>query len=1119
MYFCRKVTETLNIISMNYQDNKIYRFERKDFTVSKETGRTLFLVNDSPTDNPMRITPFKFQEVNIPDVLICRYYKGKFHQVKRELVPLLYENGSIHEFTILSQTRGQNSVCNVIDDANGVYFSRVPIAGHKFNKSERASLRVRYPESDSDGDIILEFIEEPKSAKKIDFNKAKFKKLPAVSKFTKMRLWKSLEATPLWIAAQEKESGGNKYWLLDLLDQVMDAAALWTRGRRSNLMRAFYDIIVEVIEASGYLHEFQDEDAVAAQSSLEKTAQRAELYIKAIEMIEGGSQDAFVEKIFNQLKNNQPIYRAEIQFGLLGIFSSLGIELSTDAMRGIFGLIRNRHADPHFAKDYAPGIIEFMEALIEKESRRFFPFNRDRLSLLIEAIALELLMTRGLEFPMWSRHRGMMYLYAAMLGICPNDQLLTKAYYALTSQMPSPLEYGWNDTSDVNMLTSTRLANPTNDISPKNSMFENKNTALRVKGNLMTLYNPLGDGDAKKVVSLNPVEGIEAGVMLDDRLSKKLNADAQTVGRRPEVWAEIEAGLMSAAVVRRGVKKKPKTQTVSIGDMVYFRVTGQSAYDKYVFDCEVADYPGVKASIRLKDIARLLVKRPALEMFMRDGEPMVFCGKVINTAASDCIELSLIDKTLQYYLSRAQEDYDQESTLQAIVTGKVPGSGNIYFILTESYYPALFHNTGNIEVGFNSVVNVKVDNIKPRLSEDKLYINCYATDNEVIEWSAEEVQGYVEESFEELLFNIAEEDVPGLTWGDVEECSPEAEESGDMELLYQDEVQPLSRFFETVSYLKRKEIGISYDYLAYARQLSLLGDGADDIISLKLAALALLDSFAVAGRVDVTSLQDLERRTSKTKGANNDRDLVQMLQTLNLLSCMESDKPLKDSLTEDCSPELERLRSLIEAYNIVSRYGVRGVRRDLRSEIFQLVGLRPSQQYAETLDNDEDQLHEYKTSLIFPAGNKMRADEKAQGREIAEIIDGMLNADGGTVYLGVNDMKVPIGLNEDFVYLAHGSDKYDSRKIHDLFELKLMDDLRRNIGLLYDGYSLNQFISYKWESRNSRDILQITVTPFPGVVPMIDGKIFIRDKSSTVPLKAKGEIEKYAAKRQQRFKS
>lgn len=36
---------------------------------------------------------------------------------------------------------------------------------------------------------------------------------------------------------------------------------------------------------------------------------------------------------------------------------------------------------------------------------------------------------------------------------------------------------------------------------------------------------------------------------------------------------------------------------------------------------------------------------------------------------------------------------------------------------------------------------------------------------------------------------------------------------------------------------------------------------------------------------------------------------------------------------------------------------------------------------------------------------------------------------------------------------------------------------------------------------------------------MIDGKIFIRDKSSTVPLKGKGEIEKYAAKRQQRFKA
>ncbi len=1104
---------------MNYQDNKIYRLERKDFTVSKEAGRTLFLVNDSPTEYPIRIAPFKFQEVNIPDVLVCKYYKGKFHQVKRELVPLLYEDGSVHEFTILSQTRGQNSVCNVIDDASGVYFSRVPIAGRKFNKSERANLRVRYPDADSDADIILEFIEEPKSVRKVGFSVSKFKKLPSVAKFTKMRWWKTFESDTLWTTAQERESAGNKYWLLDLLSQVMDAARSWTRGRRSNLMKAFYDAVIEVIEGSDYLHEFQGDEFAAAQSSIESTAHRAEIYIKALGLIAKDEQNAFVAKVFSQLKNNHPIYRADIQFGLLGILFSLGTELSVDAMQEIFGLIRKRHADPHFVKDYAPGIIAFLEALIDKESSRFFPFNRERLSLIIEATALELLMTQGINFPMWSRHRGMMYLNAAMLGICPNEQLLKKAYYALTSQMASPLEYSWNDTSDVNMLTSTKLANPTNDVSPKNSIFENKEMSLRLRGNFMTLYKSMGEGNAKKVVSLVPAGDIEACVMLDDRLSQKLNADAQTIGRRPELWAEIEAGLTSDVVVRRTTKKKPESQMLAVGDMVYFRVKSQSDYDKYLFECEVAGFPEVKASIRMKDIARLLIKRPVVDMFMKDGEPMVFQGKVISAASQASVELSLTEKTLQYYLRRAQEDYDQESALQAIVTGRVPGNGNTYFILTESYYPALFHNVDNLDVDCNSVINVRVDNIKPRLDEDKLYVNCFEADGEVAEWSPEEVQGYVQEAFVDLLLNISEEDASGFAWSEPDEFDPDAEVSGDVDFLYEEEVQPLARFFETAAFLKRKELGTSYDYLAYARLLAVLSHGDADVISLKLSALELMDTFALAGRVDVTSLKELEQRTSKMKGARNDRDLVQMLQTLNMLSYMESDKPLKDSLTEDCGPELDRLRSLVEAYNIVSRYGVRGVRRELRSEIFQLVGLRPSQQYAETLDNDEDQLHEYKTSLIYPAGNKMRADEKAQGREIAEIIDGMLNADGGTLYLGVNDMKVPIGLNEDFIYLSHGSDKYDTRKIRDVFELKLMDCIRRNIGLLYDGHSLNQFIGYKWESRSGRDMLQITVTPFPGVVPMIDGKIFIRDKSSTVPLKGKGEIEKYAAKRQQRFKA
>ncbi len=73
--------------------------------------------------------------------------------------------------------------------------------------------------------------------------------------------------------------------------------------------------------------------------------------------------------------------------------------------------------------------------------------------------------------------------------------------------------------------------------------------------------------------------------------------------------------------------------------------------------------------------------------------------------------------------------------------------------------------------------------------------------------------------------------------------------------------------------------------------------------------------------------------------------------------------------------------------------------------------------------------------LVFPASNHMRPNEKAQGREICQIIDGMLNTDGGTLYIGVSNTGSHVGLHPDFVYLSKGRDDYDLADVKDKFEL------------------------------------------------------------------------------------
>ena len=74
---------------------------------------------------------------------------------------------------------------------------------------------------------------------------------------------------------------------------------------------------------------------------------------------------------------------------------------------------------------------------------------------------------------------------------------------------------------------------------------------------------------------------------------------------------------------------------------------------------------------------------------------------------------------------------------------------------------------------------------------------------------------------------------------------------------------------------------------------------------------------------------------------------------------------------------------------------------------------------------EETQQREFKTSIVFPPNNNMRADIKQQTFNVMKVICGMANSYGGTVYLGVQDTGTARGLEEDLKFFGDNRDKYD----------------------------------------------------------------------------------------------
>ena len=96
---------------------------------------------------------------------------------------------------------------------------------------------------------------------------------------------------------------------------------------------------------------------------------------------------------------------------------------------------------------------------------------------------------------------------------------------------------------------------------------------------------------------------------------------------------------------------------------------------------------------------------------------------------------------------------------------------------------------------------------------------------------------------------------------------------------------------------------------------------------------------------------------------------------------------------------------------------------------------------------------EFKTSMVYPSNNHMQPDEYAQNLNVLKGVCAFLNSTtGGTLYLGVNDQGMVVGIDNDMKYLNyHTIDSYmryvqDTAKKH--FGIDTLPYLR--IEPLYD---------------------------------------------------------------------
>jgi hypothetical protein len=186
---------------------------------------------------------------------------------------------------------------------------------------------------------------------------------------------------------------------------------------------------------------------------------------------------------------------------------------------------------------------------------------------------------------------------------------------------------------------------------------------------------------------------------------------------------------------------------------------------------------------------------------------------------------------------------------------------------------------------------------------------------------------------------------------------------------------------------------------------------------------------------------------------------------------------------EEPLPQLARLARLIQTSNSMQETLSGSALNVIRREIIRTLSIETENDADLEADNGiylgvESGTLEFKTSIVFPPGNKMQPDEYAQSMNVMKGICAFLNSStGGTLYLGVNDQGYVVGLDNDMHHLKTLSIDAYMRYVQDI--------AKKHFGVDALPY-------LRIESLYGDTVVAIHVEPHPYRVVELNGTAYLR---------------------------
>lgn len=893
----------------------------------------------------------------------------------------------------------------------------------------------------------------------------------------------------------------NALWPITAVDSVDHALTEWLtqprhNGLRQPLLKAFREICVNLIEQSDYLAACSQAEALDYRRKVAVVIQRADDYLDALRILDEGCSKQFVDSTLQRLSLSGYLYQPEKRMRTLMSLFNLSHQSVQSYIQNIFDIISRGHDRPQFMRQFSQAFVEMLEMYIRDGSKAIDNISsvyddneRQRVSEMIKALAIELLLIGDDEHEDKKLWRSMLYRLAAVFNRGNAERLLRKSFDMLFSSPRYGLEFGWSDIANVPMLCAKLSAAMKSVPVDTIQAYHGVRASMTISSDGVAI-SPVARGyQLRKAYPDGITPWLNIQFLLNDRLQEKVSPEITDSSRYRMMWTELERSLFAA---NQNISARPPRRKLlpDVGDEVSIIVTGAAPGRKYDLQCRVVE-PGYEGE-GILDTHRIV-------HYNVDGDPQLFCERksgqpyVFKASVESTNPLRFtMEKQMAKFIN---DDAQVGDSVLAKVTLRQPYN---YVCITElGYSLSVQRKDAPDDLRMGEFFIATIDAVRPNGNIDATFVErsseiFYTTavfHNMMVEYAGEKV--YHEET------DKVEED----------EVLPE-------KLVDKEDVEQFIHIMDCYAMAQSDNLR-AYNYLSVVRILSLMIGNTDEAAyyEKRLRLLLALMQFGEVGRISDEELEMLlNDDTAFIDNYPEYRNKLAQLQIINRLGKPCNDEFLWQQVSNTDNNATSPLARLVMSYNMLDGLSDYATRKGILTRIYRLMDLNV--RIPDTLFvAEEDQFTELKTSLVYPASNSMRADERQQLKELMTVVCSFLNAKGGTLYIGVNNTGYASGLENDFVYLNQGQQDYDLADVKDKFDRKFRDAVHNMLGQTANEHVDSTFMLVG----EKKLVYRVEVTPTERLI-QIEGKAYVRQGTSKWEIPST-QTEQFRRNRERLFKA